>query len=107
MDNETDQPKARIKFLRLHRLDCIAAGIFLGYMLSFVFQHEFIRKFGLWFYLEHFIDILFKSNARISITGWCGLWLGGVGGELVARRLFKKEKSKECEQESTSQKDGE
>ncbi len=83
------------KDLRLWR--GILIGLSAGYMVSYIFQSEFVRaKLGFFGYISHAFDILFSSgnrtSAEIALTAWIPMTLGGIIGGRIEKRLIEKGK---------------
>lgn len=72
-------------------------GLATGYVVSYIFQSEFVRvKLGFFGYISNFFDILFsfgdKTSAQIALTAWIPTLLGGIIGGWIEKRLIEKGK---------------
>ena len=69
-------------------------GAFLGYCISFFFQHELIRlKLGFGGYLTHFFDVIDPTGngpSQIWLTAWFFLIAGAIGGGSTQMKLVEK-----------------
>ena len=91
-------------------------GAFLGYCISFFFQHELIRmKLGFGGYLSHFFDVIVPSSdnpSQIWLTAWFFLIIGAIGGgstqmKLVERgRISKPGRWKKLEEQNDREQSG-